>query len=210
MKFFFARIFSNGATATKRVSSLKVLSDEKLDFQGVFVSPENTFRKLFYTLVCVCQLRKIQSTENHLRFNRKISHFEHKIIYALILPSNNFRKSHLKRKLEHTPHTVQNPYPSSSQPSSGQPSQALASPDRAAPRSKTHLQAYLQTISRKKKEPNQEQEERVESVRLRTPQPYITPPHPTPARTTTPDRTTASNPRSHRSRRTPAPMRSHP
>ena len=43
--------------------------------------------------MCVWQLRKIWSTENHLRFDRKISHFERKIIYALILPSMNFRKS---------------------------------------------------------------------------------------------------------------------
>ena len=101
--------------------------------------------------MCVLQLWKIWSTENHLRFDWKISHFERKIIYALILPSNNFWKPHLKRELEHTPYMVQNPSPSSPQPSSNQPSQAPASPDRAAPRSKTHLQAYLQTISKKKK-----------------------------------------------------------
>ena len=32
MKFFVTRTFSDGATVTKRISSLKVLSDEKLDF----------------------------------------------------------------------------------------------------------------------------------------------------------------------------------
>ena len=32
MKFFVARTFSDGATTTKRISSLKVLSEEKLDF----------------------------------------------------------------------------------------------------------------------------------------------------------------------------------
>ena len=53
--------------------------------------------------------------ENHVHFDWKISHFERKIIYALILPSNNFRKPHLKRESSSTLFT----------------------------RSKTHLQAYL-------------------------------------------------------------------
>ena len=77
-------------------------------------------------------------------------------------------------------------------------SQAPASLDRAAPQSKTHLQAYLQTISKKKKkkkEPNPKlrRESRAGEIAH-----------------TTPDRTTAHNPRSHRSRRTPASVRSHP
>ena len=129
--------------------------------------------------MCVWQLRKIRSTENHLRFDRKISHFERKIIYALILPSNNFWKPHLKRENSSTLLTRSKTH------IQAHLSQALASLDRAAPWFKTHLQAYLQTISRKKKrkkEPNQEQEERVELARSCT-QPQIAPPHPTLDRT---------------------------
>ena len=170
--------------------------------KGVFVSPENTFRKLFYALVCVWQLWKIRSMENYLRFDRKISHFECKIIYALILPSNNFQKSHLKRESSRSLLTRSKTH------IQAHLSQALASPDRAAPQSQTHLQAYLQTISREKKK--KEQEERVEPARSRTPQLQIAPLHPTLVRTTTPYCTTAPNPRSHRSRRTLAPARLHP
>ena len=127
-----------------------------------FVSPENTFRKLFYTFVCAWQLRKIWSMENHLRFDWKISHFEHKIIYALILPSNNFRKPHLKRESLSTLLTRSKTH--------------LQAP--ATPRSKTHLQAYLQTISwrkkkKKKKEPNREREREADRLNLRsTPPPF--------------------------------------
>ena len=129
---------------------------------------------MFRTLVCVWQLRKIWSTENHLRFDWKISHFERKIIYALILPSNNFQKSHLKKESSSTLFTQSKTH------IQAHLSQAPASLDRATPRSKTHLQAYLQTISKKKK--HQEQEERVEPLRSRA-QPQIAPPHPTLNRT---------------------------
>ena len=75
--------------------------------QAAFVSPENTFRKSFYTLVCVWQLRKIRSMENQICFDQKITTLKRKIIYALILPSKRFWKTHLKREsereLKHTP-----------------------------------------------------------------------------------------------------------
>ena len=64
----------------------------------MFVSPENTFRKSFYTLVCVWQLRKIRSMENQICFDQKITTVKRKIVYALILPSKRFRKTHLKRE----------------------------------------------------------------------------------------------------------------
>ena len=119
-----------------------------------FVSPENTFRKLFYTFVCAWQLRKIWSMENHLRFDWKISHFERKIIYALILPSNNFRKPHLKRESLSTLLTRSKTH--------------LQAP--ATPRSKTHLQAYLQTISWRKKKKKKKGTEPRERERGRSPE----------------------------------------
>ena len=125
--------------------------------------------------MCVWQHRKIRSTENHLHFYQKISHFKRKIIYALILPSNNFRKPHLKREISSSLLTLSKTH------IQAHLNQALASPDCVAPLSKTHLQAYLQTIfkKKKKKESNQEQEEKVEPTRSRT-QPQIAPPHLTP------------------------------
>ena len=138
--------------------------------------------------------RKLGQTEIVFCVDHKIGADKRKIIYVLIFPTNNFQKSHMKRESSSTLLTQSKTH------IQAHLSQALASPDRAAPWSKTHLQAYLQTISRKKKkkkELNQDQEERVEPARSRTPQPQIAPQHPTPARTTTPDRTTASNPRSH-------------
>ena len=150
--------------------------------------PENTFKKLFYTLVCVWQYRKIRSKENHLHFYQKISHFECKIIYALILPSNNFWKPHLKRESLSSLLTLSKTH------IQAHLNQALASPDCVAPLSKTHLQAYLQTIFQKKRtEPRARRESRADEIVH-----------------TTPDRTTTPNPRLHRSRCTPAPTRSHP
>ena len=122
--------------------------------------------------MCVWQHQKIRSKENHLHFYQKISHFECKIIYALILPSNNFWKPHLKRESFSSLLTLSKTH------IQAHLNQALASPDCVAPLSKTHLQAYLQTIFQKK-EPNQEQEEKVEPTRSCT-QPQIAPPHLTP------------------------------
>ena len=57
--------------------------------------------------MCVWQLRKIRSMENQICFDQKITTVKRKIIYALILPSKRFRKTHLKREsereLKHTP-----------------------------------------------------------------------------------------------------------
>ena len=88
-----------------------------------------------------------------------------------------------ERELKHTPHMVRNPYPSSDQPRLCHPTVQNPSPSLPS----NHFQ-------KKKKKKNQTPncEERAESVRSRT-QPQITP-----------------NPKSHRSRRTPAWARSHP
>ena len=48
--------------------------------------------------MCVWQLRKIRSTENRIRFDRKITTLKCKIIYASILPSKRLRKTHPKRE----------------------------------------------------------------------------------------------------------------
>ena len=152
--------------------------------------------------MCVWQLRKIRSTENHLRFDRKISHFEHKIIYALILPSINFRKSHLKRESLSTlltqskthiqAHLSQAP----ANPAKLQLAQ-IVPPHSPKPISKLTFKQFLE---KKRAEPRARRESKASEI----------------AHTTTPDRTTASNPRahhnprSHQSHRTPALARSHP
>ena len=55
----------------------------------------------------VWYLRKIRLTENTVHVDQKIRPFGCKIIYTLILPSMNFRKTHSKieseRELKHTP-----------------------------------------------------------------------------------------------------------
>ena len=123
--------------------------------------------------------RKLCQTEIVFCVDRKIGANRRKIIYVLIFPTNNFRKSHLKRESSSTLLTQSKTH------IQAHLSQASASPDRAAPWSKTHLQAYLQTISRKKKKkrtkPRSRRESRAGEI----------------ANTTTPDRTTASNPSTH-------------
>ena len=129
--------------------------------------------------------RKLGQTENVLCVDCKIRAHRCKMFSGFIFTSNNFRKPCLKRESLSTLLTWFETH-----------IQAPTSPDCATPRSKTPLQAYLQTISKKKKKKKKNQtpncEERAESVRSRT-QPQITP-----------------NPKSHRSRRTPAWARSHP
>ena len=137
--------------------------------------------------------RKFGQTEIVFCVNRKIRAHERKIIYILIFPSNNFRKSHLKRESLSTLLTRSKTH------IQAHLSQAPASPNCAVLWSKTHLQAYLQTISKKKKT---NQGKRVEPARSRTPQPQIALSYPTPNYTTTP------NPKSHHSRHTPT--RLHP
>ena len=123
--------------------------------------------------------RKFDQPEIVFCVNRKIRAHERKIIYILIFPSNNFRKSHLKRESLSTLLTRSKTH------IQAHPSQAPVSPNCAALWSKTHLQAYLQTISKKKKKKKNRTpncEERVEPARLRT-QPQIAPPHTTPDHT---------------------------
>ena len=123
--------------------------------------------------------RKLGQTEIVFCVDHKIGADKRKIIYVLIFPTNNFQKSHMKRESSSTLLTQSKTH------IQAHLSQALASPDRAAPWSKTHLQAYLQTISRKKKKkrtkPRSRRESRAGEI----------------ANTTTPDRTTASNPSTH-------------
>ena len=89
--------------------------------------------------------RKFGQTEIVFCVNRKIRAHERKIIYILIFPTNNFWKSHLKRESLSTLLTRSKTH------IQAHPSQAPASPNCAALWSKTHLQAYLQTISKKTK-----------------------------------------------------------
>ena len=122
--------------------------------------------------------QKFSQTEIVFCIDRKIRAPRRKIIYVLIFPTNNFQKSHMKRESSSTLLTQSKTH------IQAHLSQALASPNRAAPWSKTHLQAYLQTISRKKKKrtkPRSRRESRAGEI----------------ANTTTPDHTTASNPKSH-------------
>ena len=133
--------------------------------------------------------RKFGQTEIVFCINHKIRALKRKIIYILIFPTNNFRKSHLKRE------SLSTLLIRSKTHIQAHPSQAPANSNRATPWSKTHLQAYLQTISRiekKKKRTEPRKESRASKI----------------AHTTTPDRTTTPNPRLHHSRHTPT--RLHP
>ena len=88
-----------------------------------------------------------------------------------------------ERKLEHTPHTIQNPYPSSPQPSSSQPRSChptIQNPSPSLP--SNHFQKEKKKKKKKKKNQTLDREERVKPTRSRT-QPQIAPPHLTPNRT---------------------------
>ena len=76
-----------------------------------------------------------------------------------------------ERKLEHTPHTIQNPYPSSPQPSSSQPRSCRPTVQNPSPSLPSN---HFQKREKKKKKKNQtlDREERVEPTRSRT-QPQI-------------------------------------
>ena len=108
--------------------------------KAVFVSPENTCRKLFYTLVCVWQLWKIRSMENHLCFDWKI-------IYALSVKSFTLwfylqtdSKNHTWRERAWA-HSSHGPKPISKLTLAKlQPAQIVPPhhPDQAAPSSRSH------------------------------------------------------------------------
>ena len=137
--------------------------------------------------------RKLGQSGNVFCVDYKIRAHGCKMFSGFIFTSNNFQKPCLKREkeLEHTPHTVQNPYPSSPQPSSSQPRSCRPTVQNPSPSlPSNHFQK-----KKKKKEPNPKlrRESRAGEIAH-----------------TTPDRTTAHNPRSHRSHRTPASVRSHP
>ena len=81
--------------------------------------------------------RKLGQTEIVFCIDRKIRAPRRKIIYVLIFPTNNFRKSHLKRESSSTLLTRSKTH------IQAHLNQASANLDRAAPWSKTHVQAYL-------------------------------------------------------------------
>ena len=122
--------------------------------------------------------RKLGQTENVLCVDCKIRAHRCKMFSGFIFTSNNFRKPCLKRESLSTLLTWFETH-----------IQAPTSPDCATPRSKTPLQAYLQTISKKKKK-KRTKPQIVKREQSRW------------------DR--AHNPKSHWSRRTPASARSHP
>ena len=124
--------------------------------------------------------RKLGQTGNVFCVDYKIRAHGCKMFSGFIFTSNNFQKPCLKREkeLEHTPHTVQNPYPSSPQPSSSQPRSCRPTVQNPSPSlPSNHFQK-----KKKKKNRTPNCEERVEPARLRT-QPQIAPPHTTPDHT---------------------------
>ena len=152
---------------------------------------QTTFGNSFPQTCVFGSYRKLGQTEDVFCVNCKIRAHRCKMFSGFIFTSNNFRKPCLKRESLSTLLTWFETH-----------IQAPTSPDCATPRSKTPLQAYLQTISKKKKraEPRARRESRAGDI----------------VHTTTLDRPIASNPsthhnpRSHRSRRTLAPTRSLP
>ena len=83
-----------------------------------------------------------------------------------------------ERKLEHTPHTVQNPYPSSPQPSFGQPRSCRPMVQNPCPSLPLN---HFQKKKKRRTEPRATRGSRADEI----------------AHTTTPDRTTTSNPNAH-------------
>ena len=79
-----------------------------------------------------------------------------------------------ERKLEHTPHTIQNPYPSSPQPSSSQPRSCHPTVQNPSPSLPSNHFQKREKKKKKKKYQTLDREERVEPTRLRT-QPQIAP-----------------------------------
>ena len=133
--------------------------------------------------------RKLGQIENVFCVYCKIRAHGRKIIYGLILPSNNFRKSHLKRESSSTLLTRSKTH---IQAHLNQASTSLAKLRPAQiippPWSKTHFQAYLQTIFKKKKgnrtkSKNRTPDRITASNPKITPQPQIAPTHPTLNRT---------------------------
>ena len=110
----------------------------------MFVLGVNDFRKIFYIRVHVWHHLKIKSNWKYFQFDRKYSLPTRKIIFVLILPSNDFRNYSLLTNSSHTRTNLisapthaptSSPYIVWRQAPTAQPSQARQAPARFALRS---------------------------------------------------------------------------